>query len=65
MWVSIGSDNLCRRSWTHDSELSAAVMDENPPGPSAYARRLLAAAAYQWLHDPDGLPRAMHRPGDF
>ena len=26
-WASIGSDNFNRRSWTHDSELSAVVVD--------------------------------------
>ena len=26
-WVAVGSDNLNRRSWTHDSELSCAVVD--------------------------------------
>ena len=25
-WVTVGSDNLNRRSWTHDSEVSAAVV---------------------------------------
>ncbi|GAC1445818.1 MAG: phospholipase D-like domain-containing protein [Mycobacteriales bacterium] len=29
-WSTIGSDNFNRRSWTHDSELSAAVCDEGP-----------------------------------
>src|SRR3954464_724075 len=26
-WVSVGSDNFNRRSWTHDSELSSTVLD--------------------------------------
>lgn len=30
VWAMIGSDNLNRRSWTHDSELSAAVIDSVP-----------------------------------
>ena len=28
VWCSVGSDNFNRRSWTHDSELSNAVLDE-------------------------------------
>ena len=27
LWMAIGSDNLNRRSWTHDSEISCAVLD--------------------------------------
>ena len=27
VWMAVGSDNLNRRSWTHDSELSCAVVD--------------------------------------
>ena len=27
VWLMVGSDNLNRRSWTHDSELSCSVID--------------------------------------
>jgi len=29
VWAIVGSDNLNRRSWSHDSELSVAVLDAN------------------------------------
>ncbi|KRC91090.1 phospholipase [Terrabacter sp. Root85] len=42
-WAGIGSDNFSRRSWTHDSELSAVVLDE------AYARDLRLTLAAEHL----------------
>ena len=42
-WASVGSDNFNRRSWTHDSELSAAICD---PG---YARELRLNLAAEHL----------------
>lgn len=32
VWMTIGSDNLNRRSWTHDSELSCAILDDTLDG---------------------------------
>ena len=48
VWVMVGSDNLNRRSWTHDSEISCSVIDEardertpiDPGGLGDDARRL-------------------------
>ena len=42
-WATVGSDNFNRRSWTHDSELSAAVCDPD------YARALRAELATEHL----------------
>ncbi len=43
IWASTGSDNFSRRSWTHDSELTAVVLDE------AYARDLRLTLAAEHL----------------
>ena len=48
-WATIGSDNFNRRSWTHDSELSAVVVDAAGGDHSAYARRLRLALAAEHL----------------
>jgi phosphatidylserine/phosphatidylglycerophosphate/cardiolipin synthase-like enzyme len=48
-WATIGSDNFNRRSWTHDSELSAVVVDTEGANHSAYARRLRLTLAAEHL----------------
>lgn len=30
VWCTVGSDNFNRRSWTHDSELCSAILDDTP-----------------------------------
>lgn len=45
-WACVGSDNTNRRSWTHDTELSAAVVDETSGG---WARALRLALAEEHL----------------
>jgi len=55
LWASTGSDNFNRRSWTHDSELSAVVLDED------YARGLrLTLAAEHLDRRPDVANRDLH-----
>ena len=39
-WACVGSDNANRRSWTHDSELSCAVLDTDPDRSWARSLRL-------------------------
>lgn len=45
-WATIGSDNFNRRSWTHDSELTAAVVDLAADGTYARDLRLTLAAEH-------------------
>jgi len=68
-WATIGSDNFNRRSWTHDSELTAAVLDDtrdrreptDPAGLGDGARRYARDLRLQLLRehldrdDDDGL----------
>lgn len=45
-WATIGSDNFNRRSWTHDSELTAAVIDLGDDRSFAQELRLTLAAEH-------------------
>jgi phosphatidylserine/phosphatidylglycerophosphate/cardiolipin synthase-like enzyme len=56
MWATTGSDNFNRRSWTHDSELTAVVWDRTS-GPS-YAQELRVALAREHLGITDTDPHS-------
>jgi phosphatidylserine/phosphatidylglycerophosphate/cardiolipin synthase-like enzyme len=49
VWASVGSDNVNRRSWTHDSELSVAILDQPATNDGTFARSLRIALAREHL----------------
>jgi len=51
-YATIGSDNLNRRSWTHDSELAALVVDDAGLDHSPFARSLRLRLAAEHLERP-------------
>jgi phosphatidylserine/phosphatidylglycerophosphate/cardiolipin synthase-like enzyme len=60
-WATIGSDNFNRRSWTHDSELSAVVVDTA----GDFARRLRLTLAAEHLDRDDAMADCVEPAGMF
>jgi phosphatidylserine/phosphatidylglycerophosphate/cardiolipin synthase-like enzyme len=65
-WASVGSDNLNRRSWTSDCEVSCAVVDgrgglDQPAPPDAFPRVLLRTLVAEHLGcEPEEVPEDPH-----
>ncbi len=57
-WLAVGSDNLNRRSWTHDSEICCAVIDED----GQVARDTRLRLAREHLADADVPDEALVDP---
>ena len=53
-WTCVGSDNLNLRSWTHDSELSCAVIDDTRRRGDGFGLRLRLTLSREHLDRADG-----------
>jgi phosphatidylserine/phosphatidylglycerophosphate/cardiolipin synthase-like enzyme len=62
-WMSCGSDNFNRRSWTHDSELTCGVVD--PDGELPRRLRIRLWAEHLGLADRDPRLDDLTRAGDL
>ena len=78
VWAMVGSDNLNRRSWSHDSELSIGVLDSEPDpreprdpaglgdGARVFARDLRLRLCSEHLdRDPDDVDDLLSPAGTF
>ncbi|MEO8328687.1 MAG: phospholipase D-like domain-containing protein [Candidatus Nanopelagicales bacterium] len=61
VWVTVGSDNANRRSWTHDSELSCAVLSDETDESFARSLRLQLATEHLGRDDHDDADLVDHQ----
>jgi phosphatidylserine/phosphatidylglycerophosphate/cardiolipin synthase-like enzyme len=59
-WTSIGSDNINLRSWTHDSELSVAIVDGDPA--TGFGRAVRLRLNREHLQRADGDDADLREP---